>query len=385
MLPEHYLVTGGYIYYQGRFLTDFAVEVNLGKIKSIKPLDDYPQTMPHFKLENTDTLIPSFIDLHIHGSLGADIMDGTAESLELISQNLLKQGVCGFLATTMSAPCHEITQVLKVINQASTDGILPNLLGVHLEGPFIHSDYAGAQPANFVQTPSFEQFNQWQEASGDLIRQLTLAPEVDGAKALIAQLQSKDIILSAGHSAISCHEAMQSFNNGISHCTHLYNAMSGINHRTPGLAAAILLDDKVTAEIIADGVHIAPEMLKLTVKLLGKKRLVLVTDAMRAQGMGDGDFTLAKQKVIVSGNQARLENGRLAGSVLTMNKAVKNMVHLAGTSLEDAIDMATLMPACKLGIQAKQGQIIEGGDANFVVLDKQMDIKSVFFMGKYRS
>ncbi|TNF70011.1 MAG: N-acetylglucosamine-6-phosphate deacetylase [Gammaproteobacteria bacterium] len=385
MSPKHYIITGAKVFLNGQFVEDMAVEVKGKLIHSVKPVDDYSHTIAKIKLDKTDSLIPGFIDLHIHGSCGADVMDASKESLITISQSLLEQGVCGFLATTMTASESMISNVLTTVDATYKANELPNLLGVHLEGPFINSDYMGAQPAQYIQKADYELFSKWQKLSGGLIRQLTIAPEIDGAMEVIHKLSDANVILSAGHSSAKCCQAQNAFTSGITHATHLYNAMSGLDKRNPGLAMAVLLDDKVSAELIADGVHLSPEIMKLSVKLLGKDRIILITDAISAQRAGDGRFQLGSQSVTVKGNQARLDNGVLAGSILTMNQAVQNIHQLAGVTLEDAILMATLNPAKKLKVDHCYGQIKEGYYACLSVLDEQINVKSTWFMGEYRS
>ncbi|MCF6765250.1 N-acetylglucosamine-6-phosphate deacetylase [Thiotrichales bacterium 19S3-7] len=382
MLPKHYIITGGRIYVDGNFLDNMAVEVKGNLIQSVKLLETYSKTLPRINMDKADTLIPGFIDLHIHGSCGYDVMDASKESLVAISQSMLKQGVCGFLATTMTASEAMIANAVSTIGYAYQEGIVPNLLGIHLEGPFINPTYMGAQPEKYIQKADYAAFDKWQRLSGGLIRQVTIAPEIEGAIEVIDKLSRENIILSAGHSAAKCCLAQRAFSRGITHATHLYNAMSGLDKRQPGLAMAVLLDDKVSAELIVDGVHLSPEIIKLTVKLLGKERVILITDAMSAQGAGEGRFQLGGQTVTVKGNQARLDNGVLAGSILTMNQALKNCYHLAEITLEDAVLMSTFNPAKKLGIEECYGQIKAGCYACFSVLDEHLTIKDTWFMGQ---
>ncbi|MCF6807389.1 N-acetylglucosamine-6-phosphate deacetylase [Thiotrichales bacterium 19S9-12] len=385
MNAKHYLIDGGKFYYQGQFVEGLALEINNHQIVSVKSSDNANNKLPRLTLKADELLIPAFIDLHIHGSNGYDVMDASTESLEEISQSLLNQGVSGFLATTMTAEAEQISEALIAVKKAHKLNKIPNLLGIHLEGPFISSGYMGAQPQNFIQEANLETYKNWQQQSGNMIRQITIAPEIKGASELISVLSSESVILSAGHSGASCLETKKAFELGISHITHLYNAMTGMHHRSPGLALAVLLDDTVSAELIADGIHLSPEIIKLTIKVLGKERIVLVTDAMRAQGVGDGKFQLSNQTVTVRGNEARLDNGVLAGSVLTMHQAMTNMVNLADTSLEDAILMATYNPALKLNMTNKLGQITSGADASLLVLDSTtLDIKTAIHQGKLR-
>lgn len=383
MLPNHYILSAKKIALKDRVVSGYGVEVLGEKIVSVDRLEKLSKKIPHFTLSDNETLLPGFIDLHIHGSQGFDVMDQKKESLEAISQSLLNQGVCGFLATTMTAAKENIEKTLKVIGETkSNSDKVDNLLGVHLEGPFINEKYMGAQNAKFIQKPQVELFKSWQKLSGNLIKQLTIAPEVDGALDLIEALKDENMILSAGHCAATCKIAQNSFEKGISHVTHLYNAMSGVHHREPGLATAVLLDEKVSAELIVDRIHLSDEIISLTVKVLGKDRIILITDAMCAQGLGEGEFSLGGQKVLVKNNQARLLNGTLAGSVLSMNMAIKNMIKASGVSFEDAILMASLNPAKKLKLSDQYGSIEAKKYANFTVMNENFEIKKTFIKGR---
>lgn len=298
-------------------------------------------------------IIPGMIDMHVHGSRGADVMDGTLQSLQTIADSLLEQGTTGFLATTMSAPVETLNRVLDTIYRfTQTDHTGARVLGIHLEGPFISPDYVGAQHSDAVQVPSIPQFEAWQKICGNLIKMVTLAPEQPGALDLIRYLRSNGIIVSFGHSAATYEETVAAIDAGVTHATHLFNAMRGIHHRQPGAATAILLSDKVYAELIADGHHLAAPIIDLSYRLKSADKLILVTDATRAQCMDDGEYELGGQPIFLKDNTVRLKNGTLAGSIVTLPEAIRFVMKSTQCTLDDIVKMVSTNPAKQLGIHA---------------------------------
>lgn len=318
-------------------------------------------------------LVAGFIDEHIHGAGGADAMDGTADALSVISDTLVKEGTTSFLATTMTQSDENVKKALKAVTRFTGRGGA-NLLGVHLEGPFISRGYIGAQSPQYVREPSVGYFKELQSASGNKIRIVTLAPEEDAGFALINYLKSQGIISSVGHSAAEAKSVDKAVMHGLSCVTHTYNAQSPFRHREIGVAGSALLNDGLVCEVIADTVHVSVPALKLLVKNKPKDKIVLITDSIRAKGLGDGLSELGGQKVYVRNGQARLADGTLAGSVLKMNEAVKNLVKECGMSVEDAIDCATYNPAKNLGIEGEYGVIGEGARADFTLLDGDFNV-----------
>jgi N-acetylglucosamine-6-phosphate deacetylase len=324
-------------------------------------------------------LSAGFIDIHIHGSSGADVMDGTPEALEIISHSLLQTGTTSFLATTMTVSSDDINKALSNIqrNIDSVDGA--KILGVHLEGPFINPTKYGAQNPKYIQKPNFEMIKEYI----DIIKLITLAPEVEGGKEFIKFLQKEypHIILSIGHSNASYNQSIESFDWGISHATHLFNAMNPLHHREPGIVGAVLGDSSISCEIIADNIHIHPSFYNLIYKLK-QEQLLLITDAMRAGCMKCGEYSLGGQKVIVKNGEARLVNGTLAGSVLRFNKALRNVYKYSDIELPQLIKMVTEIPAKKLGV--KLGILREDYPADIVIFDKEFNIIQVFIDGKLK-
>jgi N-acetylglucosamine-6-phosphate deacetylase len=317
-----------------------------------------------------------FIDLHIHGSAGADVMDATPEALENISTMLPSTGTTSFLATTMTMSPKAIDNALQNI-QTSANGVTgAEILGIHLEGPFINPSKHGAQNKIYIQEPNLTLIEKYI----DNIKMITLAPEVQGCKNFIEKL-SRDyphIILSIGHSDASYEETRESFTWGISHATHLFNAMNVYHHRKPGIVGAVF-DSDITCDVIADMVHTHASTLELVQKMK-KEKLILITDAMRAGCMKCGTYDLGGQSVEVKKGKALLADGTLAGSVLKMNEALENMTKYTSMTFIDVVHAVTKIPAQKLGIQ--KGELKHGYDADIVIFDDNFSIMSTYIKGK---
>ena len=317
-----------------------------------------------------------FIDIHIHGMGGADIMDATPKALNTISNIMVKTGVTSFLATTMTMSKESILNALKNIekNRDSLKG--SQILGVHLDGPFINPLKNGAQNKKHIISPSLELI----EPFIDIIKLITLAPEVKNAKEFIKEIKTKypHIILSIGHSNASYDEAIESFNLGISHSTHLFNAMPHYHHRDPSIVGAVFESD-VTCDIIPDLVHTHPTTLNLTSKLK-KNRLIPITDSIRAGCMKNGFYDLGGQNVSVMDNKAILSNGTLAGSILTLNEGLKNMQKHTNLSLVELINSVTTLPAKKLNLN-KKGSLKKGYDSDIVIFDTDFTINKTIING----
>ena len=321
-------------------------------------------------------VLPGFIDQHIHGAGGCDVMDGTIEALSQIANTVKKEGTTSFLATTMTQSKQNINKALKSVKEyvALNKEDEAGLLGVHLEGPFISEKYKGAQPLKYIQKPSIEIFDSYNTASGNNIKIVSLAPEEEGAMELIKHLSNNKIVASIGHSSCTYQDVLHALENGASNVTHTFNAQTSLHHREIGVVGSALLLDELYSEVICDTIHVSVPALKLLAKCKPNDKLILITDAMRAKGLSDGVSELGGQKVYVKNGEARLENGTLAGSVLTMNLAIKNMVEKVGVPLEQAVDYATINSAKQLKIDNIVGSIKEGKNADFAVLDSNFNV-----------
>ncbi len=321
-------------------------------------------------------VVPGFIDQHIHGAGGSDGMDGTVKDVTNIAQTVAKEGTTAFLVTTMTQSPENITKALTAVKEymelAPAAGA--RVLGVHLEGPFIAAAHKGAQPLEYVAAPVNDVFDGYNAASGNAIRIVTLAPEVDGAKDFIRHLTSKGVVSSIGHTGAKYTDIKAAVELGAGNVTHTYNAQTALHHREIGTVGSAMLIDELNCELIADTIHVSVPAMKLLVKNKPQDKVTLITDAMRAKGLPDGVSELGGQTVYVKGGEARLEDGTLAGSVLQMNRAVQNMVEKVGVPFTKAVDFATINPAKNLKIDKDTGSIAVGKRADFTVLNANYDV-----------
>ncbi len=321
-------------------------------------------------------VLPGFIDQHIHGAGGSDGMDGTIENISTIANTVASEGTTSFLVTTMTQSVENITNALRAVktycNDEKTTGA--RVVGVHLEGPFIAKSHKGAQPEEYVQEPNIDVFKAYNEASGNRIKIVTLAPEVEGAETFISYLTSQHIVSSIGHTAAGCQDIQKAIEMGANNVTHTYNAQTALHHREIGVVGSAMLFDELNCELIADTIHVSVPAMRLLVKNKPADKISLITDAMRAKGLPDGVSELGGQTVYVKNGEARLADGTLAGSVLRMNRAIQNMVEKVGVPFAQAVDYATKNPAKMLGIDDKVGSIRVGKKADFTVLNENYDV-----------
>jgi N-acetylglucosamine-6-phosphate deacetylase len=367
---------GPQILTENGWLQDHAVIVVKDVIEAIVPIEKHKQYLPAVQHEFSqhDFLIPGLIDLHIHGVSGKDVMDAHVDSLAVICNALATEGVTGFLATTMTADNAHIEAVMVAVNTLMPAKEGARILGVHLEGPFIAKDKIGSQLAKYTQLPNEALLQHWQEKAHGAIKLITLAPELPGMIAFIKHLHGKGILAAVGHTNATYDQTMTAIAAGCTQATHLFNAMRGLHQREPGAVSALLLAETVSAELIVDGIHLHPAVVALALRLKGKENILLVTDAMRAKCMGEGEYELGGQPVYVQSNRAILADGTLAGSTLRMPQAIKNMVHFSHCSLADAVYMASANPARVLGLSTRKGSIAVGKDADLVVLSSQLEV-----------
>jgi len=328
-------------------------------------------------------LAPGLIDLHVHGGNGLDTMDGEAGAIVGLSAFVAAHGVTGFLPTTVAAPLPEIERALNAVRHA-VDGDLPGaqVLGVHLEGPFFNRRRAAAQPVDWCIDPAEDALQRLLATGKGLIRMMSLAPELPGALAAIETLTQRGIVASVGHTDATYAQAQAAFAAGARHVTHLFNAMSPLHHREPGVVGAALTTDGVMVQIIADGLHLHPATLALVVRCKGVDEVLLITDAIAGAGLPDGEYTMGPQRVIVRNGEARTPAGNLAGSTLTLERAVANMVRLVGVPLSAALQMASLNPARVLGLAQRKGRLAPGYDADLVCLDADFNVRLTVVGGR---
>lgn len=323
-------------------------------------------------------LAPGFIDIHIHGSQGADVMDASTEALNTISKSLSASGVTSYLATTMTMPLKQIEEALESVRRY-VSGAMPyaQVLGVHLEGPYINETYKGAQNPEFIVEPDID----WIRSYYDIVKLITLAPELSGAMTFIETLKRESgMIVSIGHSDATYKQCCEAHGKGASHITHLFNAMKPLHHREPGVVGAALSLD-FSCEVILDKVHFSEDLFDLIYRIKGPHKMIAVTDSIRAGCLKPGIYELGGQKVLVDHNSARLESGQLAGSVLTLNQAIRHFIQHTERDMPSAIALVTQNPADLLKL-TDRGSIEPGKRADFTIFDKTVTILSTIVGGE---
>jgi len=320
------------------------------------------------------------IDLHVHGGAGADALDDDPAALEEITSFHARYGTTGLLLTIAAAPLDKMITTVRAVAEAKSKIKGARILGVHLEGPYLNPSFKGAQNEEFLRRPDLSELRELIEAGAGLIRMVTLAPELPGGLEAVANLASRGVIPSLGHSGATFEEAREAFRRGLRHVTHFFNAMSPLRHREPGPAGLALTEPDISLEVIADGLHVHSTVLKILWQLKGDS-LVLVTDAVAASGMPDGEYPFAGQTVAVKNGRVTLPGGKLAGSSLTMAGAVRNMARLAELEIPQALRLASLNPARILGMP-DNGRVAEGCDADIVLFSRELEPRLVLVGGE---
>jgi N-acetylglucosamine-6-phosphate deacetylase len=317
---------------------------------------------------------PGLIDIHVHGGGGGDVMDGTGKALEVMGQAFSRYGTTGFVPATVTASHRETLRAVEAVKAAAGKGTGgAQVLGIHLEGPYIDMGKRGAHHPDHVRPPSLPELEEIWELAGPLLRLVTLAPELEGAEAAIRRLRSWDVTVAIGHSNATYEEAMAAHVWGASHICHMFNGMRGLHHREPGVAGAALTCDGFSVELICDGVHVHPAAMDLVMRAKGPDKVVLITDTLRAMGLPQGRYQLGGLEVEVTKEAARLLTGELAGSTLSMARAVKNAVDLLGVSVAEAVRMASCNPARAIGISSRKGSLTVGKDGDIAVFDAELN------------
>jgi N-acetylglucosamine-6-phosphate deacetylase len=328
--------------------------------------------------------LPGFIDVHVHGGYGHDFMEADASGLDEITHFHARNGTSTMLATTVTAPKAELDLVLERV-EAYRQQEMPfaQLLGVHLEGPFINRKMCGAQNPAHIVPPQLEWLADWTQRFPGTIRMQTLAPETEGALAYITALTRHGIVAALGHTDAGYEQVEAAVRHGLSHAVHTFNAMRGLHHREPGTVGAVMGNPAIMAEVIADGLHVHPAAIRLLAQAKGPDGMLLITDAISAAGLGDGEFQLGGLGVVVSGGEARLKEGdSLAGSTLTMIDAFRFAVREAGIRIEHASRMASGNPARQLGIEGTTGSLKPGLQADVLLLNAQLELERVWIGGR---
>lgn len=354
------------------------IEIEDGKILRVGK--DLPRKEEDLAVDcaGSYTVVPGFVDVHIHGCAGADTCDATREALEAMAAFLLAHGVTSFCPTTMTTSRETIQAALlaakDMMDHPMEGGA--RVVGVNMEGPFIAKERKGAQKEEDILPPDFPLFQQFYEESGGIVRLVDVAPEQPGGLEFVEKA-SQLCTVSIAHTTADYDQAKAAFDKGVTHATHLFNAMSGLHHRKPGVVGAVFDDSRVRGELICDGFHIHPAVLRAAFRLLGDRALI-VSDSMRANGMPEGEaFDLGGQMVTVHQGKALLPDGPIAGSVTNLHQEIKNLVSF-GVPFEQAVKAATLVPARAIGLDGEIGSIAPGKRADLVVLDENLDIAAVY-------
>lgn len=321
-------------------------------------------------------VIPGFIDVHSHGGYGIDNMDGTSEEINEMIKKMLSEGVTSYFPTTMTQSDENIERSLRNLSKAAEEN--PVIQGIHIEGPFISVEHKGAQPEKYIVVANKDKIEKWNNLSGGRIRLVTYAPETGDVSEFEEYCKENNIIMSVGHSDAKYNDLKES---AATHVTHLFNAQRGLHHREIGVTGFGLLEKAVMVEMIVDGFHIVPEMVKLAYKAKGAEGIELITDSMRAKGFPEGKSELGGQEVIVKDKQARLEDGTLAGSVLTYIDAFKNVIEYTGCSIEEAVKMSSVNQAKEFGLE-KKGLLLPNYDADMLILEDDLTLLETILGGK---
>jgi N-acetylglucosamine-6-phosphate deacetylase len=330
---------------------------------------------------------PGYVDTHIHGYKGVDATEASPEELLDMAYELIAHGVTAFLASTVTAPHERLLQACRNVHQAAsmwTPSKGARIVGVHLEGPYLNPKMKGAQNEEYMRKPSLREFEEYYSASGGYLRKITVAPELEGALEFIRAVSAKGVAVSLGHSEATYEEALRGVEAGATIANHIFNGMRVFHHREPGLALALLLDPRVYVEVIADYIHLHTATLQLVYRVAGPSRVALITDAISAAGLPDGEYLLGGLRIKVQGGISRLvDTGGLAGSTLTMDSAVKNMVKL-GTGLLEALAMASYTPSKSIEAVSREklGFLGPGFKADTVILDEKLNVKKVLVNGE---
>lgn len=374
------LIKNGMVFYNNKNFEKKDIFIKGSKIVRIG--NDIPEKGCEVIDANGCWVLPGFIDIHTHGGLGCDIMNLKNRDLDRLSCFFASKGVTAFLPTVMTASLEDMMAAVSNINltiKNKTTGA--KIIGINLEGPFISTKYRGAHPKEYIIPPSVSLLERLIHESGGNIKMVTVAPEAENALSFINYFKERGIVFCAGHTGADYKTAWEAFEKGFGHVTHLFNAMAGIHHRSPGLAVAALEKENVTVELICDGVHIDPAMIKMVLKCKSLDNVVLITDSILAAGIENGKYRFAGKEVHIENGVAKHENGVIAGSTVTMIDIFKNMVERWGVPIEDCIKMTSANASKVAGIFHKKGSISCEKDADIIIMDKKLNLLATIAEG----
>ncbi|HKW35815.1 MAG TPA: N-acetylglucosamine-6-phosphate deacetylase [Candidatus Acidoferrum sp.] len=380
------LIHAGRAFTPASEITHAGILIRDGVIEAIGPRSGLSLPAGATELNATEkTAIPGFIDIHIHGAGGRDVMEGDGDALGVVTRKVAEFGTTSLLATTVTAAPDATIRAtvgisLYITQQHAAKESRAEVLGIHFEGPFISKERRGVHPVEWIQPPSQDLLNRFLQAANGKARLITIAPEVLGAAPCMEAARKAGLVVSVGHTDANYEQTRFAIAHGARSATHTYNAMRPFTHRDPGVIGAVLTSPEINAELIADGVHVEEGAMKLLLKAKGYERVTLVSDGLSATGMPDGKYMLGGFEVTVTNGVCRNAAGILAGSTLTLDRALRNIVNL-GVPLQDAIRMLTLNPASLLGVEFKKGSLRVGADADVLLLDQSLCVTDVWARG----
>ena len=367
-------------------ISDAGILIHDGTIEAVGPRQALRLPAGAEEIREPEAIaIPGFVDVHIHGAGGSDVMEGTRQAIGTVARTIAEHGTTSFLATTVTASAEDTSRSIEGIShyiehQHEEDAVRSEVLGIHFEGPFLSPTRRGVHPQEWLQLPSVELLARFLKVARGTARLLTIAPELPGAPSCIEAAHTAGLVVAMGHTDANYEQTRAAIARGVRHAVHVYNAMRPFTHRDPGVIGAVLTSPEVTAELIADGVHVEDGAMRLLLQAKGVERVILVSDGTAATGMPDGKYKLGPLEVTVSGGVCRNAEGKLAGSTLTLDRALRNIVAL-GFSLPEAVRMLTQNPALLLGLEFKKGTLRPGADADIVLLDSSLQIRRVWTRG----
>lgn len=376
-----------FVYADKFFFKDRVEKKGYLEIKNSK-FGNFYQSLPENNCNVIDYagkwIAPGLVDTHIHGLLNHDVMDNDFDGIKAISEGLLSCGVTSFLPTTLTASADLLCQVVETIGSHYQEVSGAKIRGIYLEGPFFTEEHKGAQNPAYFSDPDIELFKKLQHLSGGIIKKIALAPEREGTVEFIREVTKQGVVVALGHSSACYEQAKAAVENGASVFVHTYNGMSQLKSRELGMVGAAMTLENAFAELICDGHHVHPLAAKILMDVRGRDRVALITDCMRAGCMPDGNYTLGEFPVIVKDGRATIESGSLAGSILKLRKAIKNVVDWGIATPEEAIRMATIVPAVSCQIDDICGSIEPGREADFIVLNENMELEATYLNGECR-
>ena len=367
-------------------ISDAGILIHDGTIEAVGPRQALRLPAGAEEIREPEAIaIPGFVDVHIHGAGGSDVMEGTRQAIGTVARTIAEHGTTSFLATTVTASAEDTSRSIEGIShyiehQHEEDAVRSEVLGIHFEGPFLSPTRRGVHPQEWLQLPSVELLARFLKVARGTARLLTIAPELPGAPSCIEAAHTAGLVVAMGHTDANYEQTRAAIARGVRHAVHVYNAMRPFTHRDPGVIGAVLTSPEVTAELIADGVHVEDAAMRLLLQAKGAERVILVSDGTAATGMPDGKYKLGPLEVTVSGGICRNAEGKLAGSTLTLDRALRNIVAL-GFSLPEAVRMLTQNTALLLGLEFKKGALRPGADADIVLLDSSLQIRRVWTRG----